>query len=504
MIRLRTVWWAVCGTAALGGCASMDNALPQPDPTLVSSVGYQNRRISSDSRSERLPAGTEDTPVAAPPLIDLETALRLGGVNNPTINLARERVQEALAGQLAARARLLPSVNVGGNFRHHSGALIASSGIVRTVDLRSLYLGAGAGMIGGGSPAVPGVQLFANLGDAAYEPLAARQRVTARRAESQAVQNAILLDVALAYLRLVEAEARRDVLRGGVTEAAEVVRLTAVHAEAGQGRQADANRGAANADLLRRDLRRAEEEVAVASAGLCRLLSLDPSEPLQTAPGFPQPIRLIPEDSDPEALTAEALRARPEIPARSAAVAEAQIRARQQRVRPWLPTVSVGYSAGGFGGSARPADFGPLAGRSTFDAVAAWNVQGLGFGNRAQVRRADAAVGASVAGFDVAVNQIRREVAESLADARAAARQITTAETAVGIAEEGYRLERERIQQAQGRPIEVLDSLRQLIESRQELVRAVVAFDAAQFRLFVAVGGNPSADPNCAPVAQQK
>ncbi len=160
-------------------------------------------------------------------------------------------------------------------------------------------------------------------------------------------------------------------------------------------------------------------------------------------------------------------------------------------MRPWLPTVSVGYSAGGFGGSAQPADLGPLRERSTFDAVAVWNVQGLGFGNRARVRRADATVGASVAGYQAAVNQIRREVADALTDARAAAQQIKTAETAVGIAEEGYRLERERIQQAQGRPIEVLDSLRQLIESRQEVVRAVVAFNAAQFRLFVATGGSP-------------
>jgi outer membrane protein TolC len=84
-------------------------------------------------------------------------------------------------------------------------------------------------------------------------------------------------------------------------------------------------------------------------------------------------------------------------------------------------------------------------------------------------------------------------VSEALADARAAWQQIKFAETAVAIAEEGYRLERERIRQAQGRPIEVLDSLRQLIEARQELVRAVITFDAAQFRLFVAVGNSPAA-----------
>src|ERR1051325_2535784 len=42
-------------------------------------------------------------PVASPPcadnIIDLSVALRLAGVSNPTINRAREQIQEALAGQ---------------------------------------------------------------------------------------------------------------------------------------------------------------------------------------------------------------------------------------------------------------------------------------------------------------------------------------------------------------------------------------------------------------------
>jgi hypothetical protein len=37
----------------------------------------------------------------------------------------------------------------------------------------------------------------------------------------------------------------------------------------------------------------------------------------------------------------------------------------------------------------------------------------------------------------------------------------------------------------------LLDSFRQLLESRQELLRALIAFGLAQFRLFVAVGNTP-------------
>lgn len=423
--------------------------------------------------------------------LDLDVALRLAGVNNPTINLAREAVNEALADQLAARVLLLPSVNVGANYRYHRGAVQAATGQPRDVSFDSLYLGAGAGVTGAGTAAAPGVRLFAHLGDAAYEPLAARQRVTAQRATAHAVQNDTLLAVAVGYLELIGAESRLDILRQGETDLNEVVRLTGAYAKAGQGRKADADRAETNLQLLLRELRRAEEETGVASARLCRLLNLDPSVRLRTPGGAVQPVRLVPEDADIEGLIATAVQARPEVAARSATVAEAQARVRQERVRPWVPTLSVGYSAGGFGGGLTDTGFGSLRGRSEFDAVAVWNVQNLGFGNRARVRAADAQMGAAVADYDLALNAIRREVGEALADARAAATQIRTAETALTIAEEGFKLESDRVKQVPGRPLELIDSFRQLLESRQEVLRATVAFNAAQFRLWVAVGNTP-------------
>ena len=84
---------------------------------------------------------------------------------------------------------------------------------------------------------------------------------------------------------------------------------------------------------------------------------------------------------------------------------------------------------------------------------------------------------------------------EAHAQVQAAVEQFETATAAVSVAEEGFRLEAERIEQGQGRPIEVLDSFRQLLDARLEVLRAVVAFDTAQFRLFAAVGSTPEAPP---------
>jgi outer membrane protein TolC len=432
---------------------------------------------------------------AAASTIDLGVALRLAGVDNPSINLAREQVREALAGQLAAESLLLPSLNAGGNFRLHRGVFQATPGFLRDPDLQSLYVGAGSGAVGSGTVAVPGVRLFADLGEAFYQPLAAGQRVAGRQADAVAVRNAVLLDVATAYLELAGAEARLEVARRAEAEAAEVVRTTAAFAAAGEGTRADANRAAANAEIIRRQIGEAEGAVSAAAARLARLLSLDPAVRLRTPGGPLDPVRLVPADADLDALVAAAVQQRPEVMAGSAAVAEARTRVKREKVRPWLPVVSAGFSAGGMGGgSDRVADrFSPLAPRTDFDVAAVWTVQNLGVGNRARVRRATADLGAAAAGFDATVNRVRREVAEADAASRAAAVQIEAADAALAAAEDGFRLEAERIRQGQGRPIEALDSLRQSLDARLERLRAVVAFDVAQFRQYAALGGDPAA-----------
>jgi outer membrane protein TolC len=122
---------------------------------------------------------------------------------------------------------------------------------------------------------------------------------------------------------------------------------------------------------------------------------------------------------------------------------------------------------------------------------AVWTFQNLGAGNRARSEAADARVGQAVAHLQTDVNRIRQEVATAQADARAAARQLEIVRPALNEAEEGYPLEKLRIREGQGRPIELIDSFEQLLEARLEVIRATVVFDAAQFRLFVALGSNP-------------
>lgn len=469
--------------ALAGSCAANSVAGPTIWPTAPTPI--------------RVKVGTPTANAAAEPgeLIDLEAALRLAGVDNPTIGLAREQIQEAFAAQRGANALLLPNVNLGGNFRLHRGALQDDPGFLRRPRSQSLFLGAGAGVVGASGIPIPGVWIFSPLGNAIYEPLVARRRVDVRQAEAAAVRNSTLLDVTTGYLDLVGAEARLEVLLRAREEIQEIVRVTWAFAKGGEALPADANRAAANAALIDRQRHAAEGDVLAASARLCRLVNLDPGTRLRTPGGPVESIQLIDDGTDLEALVSQALRLRPEIAARAAAIQVAQTQVRQERARPLLPTISLGLTAGGMqGGSNEVAtQFGPLRGRYDVTAMAFWTVENLGAGNLARIHRANAVAGQASAAHETTINQVRREVGEALSAAQAASRQATAARQALTLADEGHRLDSERVRQGQGRPIEALDSYRQLLDARLDLLTAIIAFDTAQFRLFVALGSPPPA-----------
>jgi len=436
-------------------------------------------------------------PPVAERFIDLEPALSLAGADNPTIALAREAVQASLAEQLHARVLLLPTLNAGMDYNLHRGNLQSAQGMIQNVDRQSLYAGGGAAAVGGGTVAVPGVWLTAHLADAWFEPRVARQAVLGRHLDAVAVRNRVLLDVTSRFFALAGAEAALQAARQSEKEAAEVARITANFARTGQGRQADADRALTEALLLTSAVQRAQEEVAVAGAKLARLLSADPSIRLRVPDGPLAVVQLVDPRAELESLVQLALRTRPEVGARGADVAVAETRLRKERARPWLPFLSVGLSAGEFGGGSNQADtsFGHFNGRMDFDAVAFWSLQNLGLGNLAIQRRLRAQVGAAEAERVRTIDQVRHEVADAQALSAARRLEVEVARREVDRAERAFREDLLRTRNLEGHPIETLQSLTLLVTARQALIAAVVGYDQAQFQLFVALGQPPTLAP---------
>jgi outer membrane protein TolC len=514
----RRAGWRLAGLGLLGlaggaaGCGLLHDT--EPDPAVVRAGGETVQVAPAPAGGDKArdegayrvqtqvagPAGGLDTP-AIPPTdvqpIDLPTALERAGVANPVIGLAEQAVLGGLARQLQAQALLLPSLTVGADYDDHNGALQSSFGAIRKVNRQSAYVGLGTRVFAAETVTIPGVRLFAHLGDAWFEPQVARRVVAERQFEAVATRNDVLLDVALRYLNLLGAEGRLAVVRQSQADFAEVARLTAEYARTGQGRQGDAERAQADALLLEDEERRAQEEVAVAAADLSRFLNLDPSVRLQIVKDPIQVVELVDPHTPLLELLQVAVRNRPEVAAAGAAIAASAARVRQEQTRPLFPLLSVGYSTGGFGGGSQSTspEFGNFKGRTDFDAYAVWTLQNFGLGNLALVRRRQAETGEAEAEQVRAINRVEREVADAYNLSAARLREVNVTRRAVQTAADGFRRDLTRIRGGQGLPIEVLNSARLLAGARQEFLRAIIAFDEAQFQLFVALGQPPTLAP---------
>jgi outer membrane protein TolC len=439
--------------------------------------------------------------------IDLDSALRLAGVRNPEILLARERVTEAVALHQLAAVKFLPSLNSGVSVDTHTGPVQQSAGTILPVNRGALYLGMGAYAVAAGTVQIPGLVVSGNVSEQIFAALITRQVVRQREFASQAVRNDQLLRVANAYLELLRAEGRRAVLLQTRDQARELTRVLAAYTNRGQGRLADADRAAATFTQRDAEVLEAERQMLAASARLAQLLDLDPTVRLRPAERWVVPAPLVPDAIPLPELLAIALTQRPELAERQAAIRAALLALRDAQLLPFSPDVVVGYSVGTFGGGSnlvsagilRPDGtllqehrFGNFGDRQDFDAIVYWSLQNLGLGNLARVRLAQSHLRSEQLRRLQILDQIRAEVASAYAASHARFAQIETAERALAASQRAFQKDLERTRNNVGLPIEVLDSLRLLGLSRLAYVDAIIDYNEAQFALYVALGQPPA------------
>ena len=272
-----------------------------------------------------------------------------------------------------------------------------------------------------------------------------------------------------------------------------MARLTRAYAQAQEGREADAERASTELSLIVREVQQAEEEVAVASARLAHRLHLDQDVRIRPiAPGA-EMITLIDPGAPVPELIQTALTNHPAIGARRAGVAAAEVRHKQERYRPLLPTVGVGMSGGAFGGGSNltPPQLANFAGRTDFDVQVYWTLRNFGVGNLSLQKQRWAEVGQAVGERSRAIAEVRSEVSAAHAETAANRQEVELATRRLASAEAGFREDLARIRNTVGRPIEVVNSLQLANQARVARIRAVTDYNKAEFRLFVSLGSPP-------------
>lgn len=451
--------------------------------------------------------GTPLIPDQAIQPIDLPGALRLAGANDLDIAIARERVAESLAELQQARVMWLPSLYIGPNWIRHDGQAQVVEGQVRTISKSSLFLGgtaaAGSSVSGpvpaGGPAQVSGLTSILRFSDAIFEPLAASQVVEARTAGVQAVTNDALLGVAEAYLDLQRAAGTLAIAREAATNAETLAKLTESYSRTGAGLEADHRRASTERERQRKNVEFAVGELETASAELVRRTRLDPR--LVVAPVEPPEsvLRIVPESCPIDDLIAVGLQSRPELAEAQALVRATLTRLKQARLRPLIPSLAFRYSGGGFGGGVN-GFFGDFAGRSDADVNLYWELQNLGFADRAIVKQRAAQQRTATLEMLKIQDRVAAEVVQAEKGRIAAGRRMERAGRALPEAQESLALNLKNIRRGAGlpgatRPIEVLQPIQALAQARTDYLDAVLAYNRSQFRLYRALGRPPSLAP---------
>lgn len=419
--------------------------------------------------------------------LSLQNVLFLADAQNPNIAFARERINEAYARVERAETLWLPSLRAGLNYHHHEGAIQDVAGTVFNTNRSSFYGGMGANVVGAGSPAVPGILAQFHLTDAVFQPRIAAHQASARQFGAAAVRNDLLRDATVAYLELVRAEQAVAITREALDNTAELTELTRQYAETGQGLQSDYRRSEAELALRQEEYISRLEAVQVASARLAQLLHADPSVIISSGEPAIVPLEIVSLEGGPAAYVATGLSRRPELAEQKHLVCEAVERLRREKFAPLIPSVLLGMSYGGLGGG-----FGSSIvntdGRWDADAAAFWEVRNLGFGERA-ARAETSSLQRQAQMRELAImDRVSREVVDAHTQVARRKERIAVAQRGIIAAQKSYSLNIQRIENAQGLPIETLQAIQALASAQHAYLNAVVDYNIAQFELSHAIG----------------
>ncbi|MHB1423101.1 MAG: TolC family protein [Gemmataceae bacterium] len=425
--------------------------------------------------------------------INLPTALRLADARPLLIAAAQASLQLALAQWQHARVLWIPSINVGASYLGHAGGSAGNRGPEFTVDRNQL-------MVGGGAYAI-----FATT-DAIFTPLYQRQIVRARQADVQTARNDALLNVAESYFNVQQ---ERGQLAGKLDALEKSRSLVDVIGKLSKDLTApiEINRAKTQLEDLEREVALKYQDWRVVSADLTRELRLNPITVVEPLEPPELQVTLISPREPVDTLVPIGLTSRPELASNQALVQATLARLRQERMRPLLPSLILAGNPvpvapfgtmmfGGFwsdyAGHNNPATF-----RFDPNVQLYWQLENFGFGNAALVRERQADRQRALVELFHIQDRVAAEVVQAHARVQSAAIRVSRSEAEVQQAQITFSGNLKAIQQTTdfggqlvlvNRPLEAVDSLRQVQRAYEHYFLSVGDYNKAQFQLYRSLG----------------
>jgi outer membrane protein TolC len=418
----------------------------------------------------RVATGQEGT---GPQSINLASALKLAGARSVDVELARERLNEARAQEGSTRARYFPWVSPSFTFRRHDGTIQDVVGNILETGKYSY------------APAV-GLMAQLDLGDTIYQSRSAKENSAAADfGLASNVQDAVLR-AAGAYFDLAAEQSLVEVARESLRVAAEYDDELRQAVEIGIATEVEAIRARVQRQRSELLLEQALERRRLASIRLATAVRLDPAIELVAADAALTAVTLVSEASLPE-LVKQALEANPELKQGRSLVDAAEALKQGASHGPLIPTLAAQVSLGGLGG-ARSGVADRFGGAQDYAATLYWRVGPGGLFDKNRKALADAKVQIANLGLEGKRQDVERQVAEAYARVTSLAQQIRITEKAMALAEDGWKLSRERKDFAVGGVLETLQAEQELTRARTDYLRAVADQNKAQYALARTLG----------------
>ena len=406
--------------------------------------------------------------------IDLPSALRLAGARNLDVQLAREKLAEAYAAEESAIERFFPWVAPGITYRRHDNLIQNTEGVIEEVHKQSY---------------APGGTVLAQteIGDAIFKSLEARQLMKATRHGLGAQQQETILAAARGYFDLAAAHEAvgiaREALRASADYAAEIDRAVS----AGIAFKGDALRVKVQQQRDQIALRRAQENVRLASANLVQILHLDPIVELMPRDASVVPLSIVSAKESLGDLVSQALAARPETQQSAAFLSAAQYAKNGAIYGPLIPSVGGQAFFGGLGGG-KDSETGHFGESEDYVASVAWRVGPGGLFDFGNIHAQDARLRGAALTADKVIDQVANEIITSQARVQSLADQIATAKQSLSDAEEALRLGQERKEFGVGVVLETILAQQELSRVRNDYLNIVADYNKTQYALLRALG----------------
>src|SRR5438445_7337108 len=405
--------------------------------------------------------------------IDLPSTLRLAGARSLDVQLAREKLDEAHAAEESAIERFFPWLAPGATYRRHDNLIQNTEGLIEEVHKESY---------------APGGTVIAqtDIGDAIFTSLEAHQLTKAARHGVGAQEQETILAAARGYFDLAAAHeavgVAREALRASTDYAAEIDRAV----NAGIAFKGDALRVKVQQQRDEIALRRAEENVRLASARLVQILHLDPIIELMPRDGSVVPLSIVSEKESFGDLVSQALAARPETQQSAALLSAAQHAKNGSIYGPLIPSVGGQAFFGGLGGGMN-SETGHFGESEDYVALLNWRIGPGGLFDFGNIHAHQARLHGAALVADKVADQVGNEVVTSQARVQSLEDQIATAEQSLADAEEALRLGQERKEFGVGGVLETIQAEQDLSRVRNDYLSIVTDYNKAQYSLLRAL-----------------